>query len=115
EAAARVVPTDQGLDPDEGPVRQLPDRQVVEHELALAQPPVELGRELELLDGAGVHRGFEDLVSIPASPLRVVRRRVRVAEEVVGRGRRDAAAERDPDASADGYLVALGEERLVQD
>jgi hypothetical protein len=76
---------------------------------------MELVGELQLLDGACVHRGFEDLVSIPSSPLRVEHRRIRVPEEVIGRGRRVPAAERDPDASADRHLVALAEERLVQD
>ena len=110
QAAGRVLPADQRLDPDQplgcaargsagsgGRARR--SRSACASALL----------ELDPLDHRRVHLRLEDLLLALALRLRPVEREVGVAQQVVGL----VAADRDPDAGADEDLATLDPERLV--
>ncbi len=81
--------------PEMLPLVQLDDRLVVQDELAVLQRALQVGLQLQALQGRVVHRGLEDLVATLALLLGHVHRDVGVAQQLLGVARR-----RSPSATA---------------
>ena len=93
--------------------RQLDDRLVVDHQLAVADAPGKLRRERVAGDDRRVHRRVEDRDAALAAGLRRVHRDVGVAEQLVGVLVR-VAPDGDADRAADDEVLAGDRERHLE-
>ena len=112
QAARRVFPADQCLDPDQAPGVEGHDRLVVQDELVGDERAPQLALELDAIDHRRVHVRLEELVSTASRVLHRVHRDVGVAQELVDRV--GAAVERDADARVDHRLDTCDAERHRQ-
>ena len=117
QAAARVPPAQQRLGAGHQPGVQVVDRLVDQLEFVVGEGGRDVGAQLELVEGAGVHRLVEDRVAAFAPPLGLIHRDVGVAQQGIraagpaGAGDADAEAGRHRDLAAvdadrDGERVA---------
>ena len=92
EAARRVLPADERLEPDDPVGSEVHDRLVVEPQLVALEGPPEVVLELDALHGRRAHRRLEERVVHAGRTLRLDERDLGLAEEVgrdrTGPGRR---------------------------
>jgi hypothetical protein len=105
QAALRVLPADQSLEPDRLAVREVHDRLVVQEQLLLGEGAVQRSLGLERGGGRGPQLFVEDLVAVPTPLLGPVRGGVGEAHEL--RRRRVILRDGDPDAGGHEHLAAL--------
>jgi hypothetical protein len=111
-----VPPADEGLDSFDPSGGELDHRLVVQDELAVVDGALEIGLELQALQGGVVHRGFEHLVAALPRFLGHVHRNVGVPQELLGAlgSARSRVGGRDADGGADEDLLALEVERALE-
>ena len=101
-AVSGQPPAQQRFGADDAAVAQVDLRLVLDDELVALQRAAQLALQHEPLDGGGIHLGRVEREGVAAVLLRVVHRRIRVADEVddvlgVARAQRYADARRQKD------------------
>ena len=111
-----MLPAHERLETLDPSGRELDHRLVVQDELAVVDGALEIGLELQALQGGVVHRGFEHLVAALPGFLGHVHRHVGVPKELLGAlgSARSRVGGRDADRGADEDLLALQVERSLE-